>query len=137
VLKRAPPAHDSMVSPFISSRALLVRAGSEFCDRNAAVLRVREVGRDEWKKEAGDHRRSLTETAMMRLKTIFSDRLKAREWRRQDGTAGEVRRDEQDDGLRDAAELRRLSRRRVGEVYSTSFMQQRLAAAIIRSLGAS
>jgi len=61
-----------------------VRSGAEFGDRNAAVLRGREVGRDEWKKEAGYHRRSLAETAMMRLKTIFSDNLKAREWRRQE-----------------------------------------------------
>ena len=29
-------------------------------------------------------RRSLAETQMMRLKTIFSDKLKAREWRRQE-----------------------------------------------------
>jgi hypothetical protein len=60
-----------------------VRSGLEFGDRNAAVVRGREVGRDEWKREAGYHRRSLAETAMMRMKTIFSDRLKAREWRRQ------------------------------------------------------
>jgi hypothetical protein len=60
-----------------------VRSGPEFRDRNAAVLRGREVGRDEWKKEAGYHRRSLVETAMLRFKTIFSDKLKAREWRRQ------------------------------------------------------
>jgi hypothetical protein len=45
---------------------------------------VREVGREQWKKEAGYHRRSLVETAMMRIKTVFSDRLKAREWRRQE-----------------------------------------------------
>lgn len=61
-----------------------VRGGPEFRDRDAAVRRGREVGRDQWKKEAGYHRRSLAETAMMRLKTIFSDRLKAREWRRQE-----------------------------------------------------
>jgi hypothetical protein len=61
-----------------------VRGGPEFRDRDAAVLRGREVGRDEWKKEAGYHRRSLAETAMMRLKTIFSNKLKAREWRRQE-----------------------------------------------------
>ncbi len=61
-----------------------VRGGAEFRDRDAAVLRGREVGRDEWKKEAGYHRRSLAETAMMRIKTIFSDRLRAREWRRQE-----------------------------------------------------
>jgi hypothetical protein len=60
-----------------------VRGGPEFRDRDAAVLRGREVGRDEWKREAGYHRRSLAETAMMRLKAIFSDRLRAREWKRQ------------------------------------------------------
>jgi hypothetical protein len=61
-----------------------VRSGPEFGDRNAAVLRGREVGRDGWKKEAGYHRRSLAETAMMRLKAIFSDRLKSRERCRQE-----------------------------------------------------
>ena len=48
------------------------------------MLRGREVGRDGWKKEAGYHCRSLAETAIMRLKTVFSARLKAREWRRQE-----------------------------------------------------
>jgi hypothetical protein len=71
----------SVIPPQARAR---VRSGPEFRDRNAAVLRGREVGREEWKKEAGYHRRSLVETAMMRLKTIFSDRLKAREWRRQE-----------------------------------------------------
>ena len=65
-------------------RRARVRSGPEFGDRNAAVLWAREVGRDGWKKEAGYHRRSLAETAMMRLKAIFSDRLKAREWKRQE-----------------------------------------------------
>ena len=71
----------AVIPPQVRAR---VRSGAEFRDRNAAVLRAREVGRDEWKKEAGYHRRSLAETAMMRLKTIFSDKLKAREWRRQE-----------------------------------------------------
>jgi len=71
----------AVIPPQVRAR---VRSGPEFRDRNAAVLRGREVGRDEWKKEAGYHRRSLAETAMMRMKTIFSDRLKAREWRRQE-----------------------------------------------------
>jgi hypothetical protein len=60
-----------------------VRGSEEFRDRDAAVLRGRKVGREEWKKESGYHRRSLVETAMMRLKTIFAGRLKAREWKRQ------------------------------------------------------
>jgi hypothetical protein len=71
----------AVIPPQVRAR---VRVGPEFGDRNAAVLRGREVGRDEWKKEAGYHRRSLAETAMMRLKTIFSDRLKSREWKRQE-----------------------------------------------------
>jgi len=61
-----------------------VRSGAEFGDRNAAVIRGREVGRDEWKKGAGYRRRPLAETAMMRLKTILSGKLKAREWSRQE-----------------------------------------------------
>jgi hypothetical protein len=71
----------AVIPPQVRAR---VRSGSEFCNRNAAVLRGREVGRDEWKREAGYHRRSLAETAMMRFKTIFSDKLKAREWKRQE-----------------------------------------------------
>jgi Transposase DDE domain len=60
-----------------------VRGRPHFKDRDEAVVRSRQVGKDQWKKEAGYHRRSLVETAMMRLKTLFSDRLKAREWSRQ------------------------------------------------------
>jgi hypothetical protein len=71
----------AVIPPQVRAR---VRGGEEFRDRNAAVLRGREVGRDAWKREAGYHRRSLAETAMMRLKAIFSDRLRAREWKRQE-----------------------------------------------------
>ncbi len=45
---------------------------------------IKLYGEGEWRNEAGNHRLSLAETAMMRLKTIFSERLKAREWRRQE-----------------------------------------------------
>jgi hypothetical protein len=50
----------------------------------SSLLRLREVGTGQWKRESGYHRRSLIEAAMMRLKTLFSDKLKAREWRRQE-----------------------------------------------------
>ena len=46
--------------------------------RNRAVRRIGEVGRVEWKKEVGYHKRSLSETAMMRYKTIFGGRLYSR-----------------------------------------------------------
>ena len=71
-------------APRAARRRARVRGEPEFRDRDAAVLRGREVGRDEWKPEAGYHRRSLAETAMMRLKVIFSDRLKSRAWKRQE-----------------------------------------------------
>ncbi len=56
--------------------------------RNENLERIRELqgrrrrdknwGRRQWKKESGYHRRSLVETGVMRLKTIFGDRLGAR-----------------------------------------------------------
>ncbi|MEL6141964.1 MAG: IS5 family transposase [Bacteroidota bacterium] len=39
--------------------------------RNKFIERIDEIGRAEWKKEVGYHRRSLSETAMFRYKTIF------------------------------------------------------------------
>jgi IS5 family transposase len=51
--------------------------------RNTNLRRVWEVGRKAWKEESGYHRRSLAETAMFRFKTIFGDRLAAREEQRQ------------------------------------------------------
>lgn len=51
--------------------------------RNTNLRRVWEVGRKAWKEESGYHRRSLAETAMFRFKTIFGERLAAREEQRQ------------------------------------------------------
>jgi hypothetical protein len=51
--------------------------------RNANLRRVWKVGSKMWKEESGYHRRSLAETAMFRFKTIFGDRLTAREEQRQ------------------------------------------------------
>ena len=46
--------------------------------RNQAVIACKDFGSSEWKKQTGYHRRSMAETAMYRLKTTFSDRLKSR-----------------------------------------------------------
>jgi IS5 family transposase len=51
--------------------------------RNTNLRRVWEGGRKAWKEENGYHRRSLAETAMFRFKTLFGDRLSAREQQRQ------------------------------------------------------
>lgn len=46
--------------------------------RDENLRYIRRHGRKAWKKYIGYHRRSLAETAMSRLKTIFGDRLRAR-----------------------------------------------------------
>ncbi|CAM5595993.1 IS5 family transposase ISBam3 [Aquamicrobium terrae] len=51
--------------------------------RGAAVARITEIGRKAWKPETRYHRRSLTETAMGRYKTIIGPGLKARTFDRQ------------------------------------------------------
>lgn len=46
--------------------------------RDENVRAIRKVGRKRWKDESGYHRRSLAETAMFRVKTLFGDRVSAR-----------------------------------------------------------
>lgn len=46
--------------------------------RDAVIKSIREIGRAEWKKAAGYHRRSLVETLMFRIKTILGSRLSSR-----------------------------------------------------------
>lgn len=48
--------------------------------RDENLRRIRKVGRKQWKKEVGYHRRSLAETQMYRVKTIFGDRVSARQF---------------------------------------------------------
>lgn len=45
--------------------------------RDENLRRIRNVGRETWKEEIGYHRRSLAETAMFRLKTVFTDKVRA------------------------------------------------------------
>jgi len=46
--------------------------------RDQNLRYIRKHGRQQWKKDSGYHIRSLAETIMFRLKTIFGDRLSAR-----------------------------------------------------------
>jgi hypothetical protein len=46
--------------------------------RDENLRRIRAVGRKQWKQETGYHRRSLAETAMFRIKTVFGDHLSNR-----------------------------------------------------------
>src|SRR6202046_1496036 len=45
--------------------------------RDEIVRAIRKLGRAEWKRQSGYHRRSLAETTMFRLKKIFGDNLRA------------------------------------------------------------
>ncbi|MEM7087931.1 MAG: IS5 family transposase [Bacteroidota bacterium] len=47
-------------------------------DRNEILEKIEAMGRKEWKKTSGYHRRSLSETAMNRFKTIFGPVLYSR-----------------------------------------------------------
>jgi hypothetical protein len=46
--------------------------------RDENLRAIRKQGRRAWKEQSGYHVRSLAETAMFRLKTIFGDHLSAR-----------------------------------------------------------
>lgn len=51
---------------------------AERLKRDENLRSIRKHGRKEWKEQSGYHVRSLSETAMFRLKTIFGDELSAR-----------------------------------------------------------
>lgn len=51
---------------------------AERLKRDENLRSIRKHGRKEWKNESGYHKRSLAETTMFRLKTIFGDELSAR-----------------------------------------------------------
>ena len=55
--------------------------------RDEKLRRIRRIGREAWKRESGYHKRSLGETAMFRMKTIFGDGVSSR---RPDQQATEV-----------------------------------------------
>lgn len=71
--------HKKRAKPIIPPRAGSTTWKDGFLeDRNSNVRGVEKLGEKEWKKEAGYHLRSLVETAMFRMKWIFSDKLRGR-----------------------------------------------------------
>jgi hypothetical protein len=46
--------------------------------RDDNLRRIKEIGREAWKKETGYHRRNLAETGIYRLKRIFGEALSSR-----------------------------------------------------------
>ena len=55
-----------------------IRGKSPFEQRDENLREIRRLGRTGWKQKSTYHRRSLVETGFFRLKTIFSDKLRAR-----------------------------------------------------------
>lgn len=66
-----PPQHNAKIWQHGNTQA-----GRLARDEN--LRRIRHVGRTRWKQECNYHRRSLAETTMFRLKTIFTDKVQAR-----------------------------------------------------------
>jgi hypothetical protein len=52
-------------------------------DRDENLRRIRQIGRKAWKEESGYHQRSLGETAMFRMKTLFGGEVSSRASRQQ------------------------------------------------------
>jgi len=66
-----PPRKDARIWQHGNSKA-------EPLKRDENLRYIRKNGRQQWKNDSGYHMRSLAETAMFRLKTIFGDELSAR-----------------------------------------------------------
>jgi len=66
-----PPQHNAKIWQHGNMQA-------ERLARDENLRRIRKVGRKQWKVEQNYHRRSLAETCMFRLKTIFGERVSAR-----------------------------------------------------------
>ena len=64
-----PPKRTAAVDP---------RATGSWRQRNAAIERIAEVGRRQWRKEAGAHQQARAENGMFRYKRIIGDSLRAR-----------------------------------------------------------
>jgi hypothetical protein len=54
------------------------REGEKSLVRDGIIRRIAEVGKEQWKKEVDYHSRSLVETAIFRYKTIFGNKMHAR-----------------------------------------------------------
>lgn len=67
-----PPQHNAKIKQHGNSKAPPLQ-------RDETIRRIRQIGRAAWKREVGYHQRSLAETAMFRIKTIFGNKLKNRE----------------------------------------------------------
>jgi len=66
-----PPRKDAVISQHANCKSPPVA-------RDEVIRAIRKTGRKQWKKESSYHQRSLAETAMFRLKTVFGSQLRSR-----------------------------------------------------------
>jgi len=71
-----PPRIDAVINPESNEHP-------EIAARNDVIWEIEKNGRKKWKQDNGYHRRSLAETAMFRIKTLFGNKLKARNFESQ------------------------------------------------------
>lgn len=71
-----PPRIDAVINKESETRP-------EIAARNQTINKITEKGSKVWKQNTSYHRRSLAETAMFRIKTLFGDHLKARKFESQ------------------------------------------------------
>ena len=72
IIEIIPPQHNAVLSknPSQSTNS-----------RDKSVKEIKEIGREQWKKKVGYHRRSLVEVAMFRYKTKFGDKIMTRNYK--------------------------------------------------------
>ena len=68
---------DVVIPPSTSATSARKRR-SRLSARDRTIMRIKEVGRHEWKKEAGYHRQARVENTFFRYKAIIGPRLRAR-----------------------------------------------------------
>jgi hypothetical protein len=73
-------ARDRGASPVIPPRKTAAKSGGDpvLAERDAAIDRISEVGRTQWKKEAGYHQQGRAENSFFRYKALLGSRLRAR-----------------------------------------------------------
>jgi hypothetical protein len=69
IIEIIPPQHNAVLSK---------NEGGTSLPRDEAIKKIKEIGRTEWKKQTGYHKRSLVEVGMYRYKTIIGDKISSR-----------------------------------------------------------
>jgi hypothetical protein len=72
IIEIIPPQHNAVLSK---------KPSQSTNSRDKSVKEIKEIGREQWKKKAGYHKRSLVEVAMFRYKTIFGDKIMSRNYK--------------------------------------------------------